>query len=326
MAKTVKAKSESVTATTSPKEVKDAVKSTSPLAALYEQWNELAEKDVSTPESLFFVVKRLAKLSQDQYYYSPIPLPSEAEKQLSELLSSSVGKEGSDGFEWRRKTIRQFKFYLSNQAKHSSLIDQSASQGWMDALCDLKDEVAAQGTKRMCLTCYPAETIASILASAKRASRALWKIRQLSALKQPIPEERLKPLSVKLKNAKTDHPDWLPIHFAEYQNTILCEPIRISDYAKRIGVSICNQETGIIKIKNKTFVIRKSSTIAWTVIRLLVTAVDGEALLFNGWFGSFGGSDKNKTSLRKLIQPLNSADPTRNKRIFRLRPTPKTAS
>ena len=307
----------------SREEVKEAVKSTSPLADLYERWNELAERDVSTSEALFSVIKQLAEFSRDQYHYSPIPLPAAAEKKVMGLLSSVIEDEKSKEFEWRRKTIRQFKFYLSNQAKYGSLIDQSASQGWMDALCDLKDEVAAQGTKKMCLTCYPPETASSIMASAKQACRALWKIKQLSALRNPVSEEQLQPLSIKLGDAKKYRKDWQPIHFAEYQNALLCESIRLSDYAKRIGVSICDQATGIIKIKNRTFLIKKSSTLAWTVIRLLMTAKDGKALLFKGWFGCFGGADKNKTSFRKLIRPINSADPTHNKKVFKLHQPPQ---
>lgn len=294
MAKTNE-KSKSKATKTSPKEVKDAVKGTSPLAGFYEMWNGLGKLDASTPKGLFAIIKKLADTSKSDFFYSPAPMPGPAEMQLRKLLAEDVVGKSDDDLKGRRDILRQFKHYLRHQVQNRKMVHDEAYKHWQDALQRLESEVAWFCQGKMSRTTYRSATIDAIFTSASKACDCLWVKHQLKMSHLPTPADKERVLEIKVARFANDERFCKQQDLIDaYRATLECKPFAYSAYAKSLDIK-CDQKRGLFYIRGreKPFRIPSSSVKAWLVIRLLVETTDsfGGTRLFPGWKGTFSQSN-----------------------------------
>jgi len=326
MAKTNE-KSKSKATKTSPKEVKDAVRSTSPLAGFYEMWNGLGELDATTPKDLFAIIKKLADTSKSDFFYSPAPMPGPAEMQLRKLLAEDVVGKSDDDLQSRRDILRQFKHYLRHQVQNRKMVHDEAYQHWQDALQKLESEVAWFCQGKMSRTTYRSATIDAIFTSASKACDCLWVKHQLKMSHLPTPADKERAIEIKVAKFADDKKFSKRQDLIDaYRATLQYKPFAYSAYAQSLGIK-CDQKRGLFYIRGreKPFRIPSSSVKAWLVIRLLVETTDesGVAQLFPGWGGTFSQSNdetkNDKYEFRTvLIYAADPGDFNNNKR-YRLK-------
>jgi len=210
--------------------------STSPFADFYEMWDGLGEKDVSCPEGLFEAIKTLAEASRTKYLLSPVPMPGPVEQRLRDLLLCPITGKEDEELEMRRKTLRQFKYHLRNQAKHRQRTHDEAFQHWKAALEKFEGEVAWACKGKMFKTTYRKDTVDAIFDFAAKACDCLWAKQRLkeSCCPQPLSEaEQIKDKVDRLSRQKRfqGREDIIEAFRATLQH----DPIAYSDYAKQIG-------------------------------------------------------------------------------------------
>lgn len=310
-----------MTAKSNPKseanEPTEPPKSTSPFASFYEIWNELGKIDATTPEGLLSIVKRLAQLSRREFFHSPIPLPGPAETELRKLLAQEVTTpEEDEGIELRRKILRQFKFYLRNQAMNRRKVHDTAYQQWCEALQCLEGEVAWACRGKMCQTTYRQTTIDAIFNFATKACGSTWANHRLKASSPDSQESRRRRHLEDAKTRFAGRPELLKA----YEDSINCKSIEYSPYARKLKVS-CNQQKESFSMigLDRPLHISREALFVWTVIRRLVSskAKDGIVELYDKWWGSFAESseaNKDIATLRKYCirsakRPLGAKHP-----------------
>lgn len=315
MAKT-KTKSKATASSKESKEVvKAELKSTSPVAGFYEMWNGLGELDATTPKGLFTIVKKLADISKDDFFYSPAPLPGPAEMQLRKLLAEDVTEMSDDDLRSRRDILRQFKYYLRHQVQNRKQVHDEAYLHWQNALQRLESEVAWACRGKMSRTPYRPITIDAIFDFASKACDCLWVKHQMKLSHLPTPADKERALEIKVARFANDEKfSGRQDLIDAYRATLECKPFAYSTYAKSLNIK-CDQKRGLFYIKGreKPFRIPAASIKAWLVIRLLVETTDvaGAVKLYPGWKGTFSQSnDESKNDKCEfndaLIFPLNS--------------------
>ena len=305
--------------------VKAELKSTSPVAGFYEMWNGLGELDATTPKGLFTIVKKLADISKDDFFYSPAPLPGPAEMQLRKLLAEDVTEMSDDDLRSRRDILRQFKYYLRHQVQNRKQVHDEAYLHWQNALQRLESEVAWACRGKMSRTSYRPITIDAIFDFASKACDCLWVKHQMKLSQLPTPADKERALEIKVARFANDEKfNGRQDLIDAYRATLECKPFAYSAYAKSLNIK-CDQNRGLfyIKCREKPFRIPAASIKAWLVIRLLVETTDafGAVKLYPGWKGTFSQSnDESKNDKCEfkdaLVFPASSDN--RNMR-FRLK-------
>lgn len=120
---------------------------------------------------------------------------------------------------------------------------------------------------------------------------------------------------------KAKHFGWSKQQKAAFKASTLCKPIVLSDYAKKLGV-VCDQKNGIFSMKGlkHPLSVRKGSTIAWMILRLLATSDDpyGWTQLYVGWNGAFSGYDESKNFIRDNLIEAETSDKFNNHCVYHL--------
>jgi len=299
-------------------EVKAAIKSTSPLAGYYETWNSLSEFDASSPKGLLAIIKRLAELSKDEFFYAAVPVPGPAEKELRELLSEDVSCKKYDELGMRRQILRQFKFYLRNQTKNCKKVHKEAYQYWKDAKQKFESEVSWANKGKMSLTTYRPQIIDAIFDAATKACACTWDQYRKKMTKMPKPQDiESRVARFACDGRFANRPDIVDA----FRATLNADPFTYSAYAQRLGVK-CDQKNGILTIGSSRLNIPSTSELAWTVIRLFVSSKDpkGVTILYDRWDGTFAKASKNndKSDFRQRFVQSTNACKRQNNKSFRI--------
>lgn len=316
MAKVTKATTKSKT-TKSSKEseepVKCAIRKTSPLDAYYKTWSSLGRFNATVPDGLLSIIKSLAKLSKNEFFYSAVPLPGSAETELRKLLAEDVSNKKYDELGMRRKILHQFKYYLRNQTEHRKKINDDAYALWKRAKHLLESEVAWECKDKMSQTTYRQKTIDAIFDLATKACASTWEEYWQKMTKRPKPQDIESRVERFARNEHfIDRPDIVDA----YRATLNGDPFIYSTYAQSIGVR-CDQENGVLTIGRTNLNIPARSEVAWTIIRLFVSSNNpkGITVLYPGWDGTFSknvNNDKNKFR-SSFVKAANACNRQNNK-------------
>jgi len=298
---------------TSTTDVREALKSTSPLAGYYEVWNSLGKLDASSPKGLLSIITRLAELSKDEFFYSAVPVPGPAEIELRKLLAEDVSDKKYGELGMRRQILRQFKAYLRHQAKNCKQIHEEAYHLWNEAKTKYEGEVSWANVEKMSLTTYRPKTIDALFDATTKACTCTWDLFREKMSKMPKPQDIESRIARFARGDRfKDRPD---IIYA-YRATLNGNPFDYSAYAKSLNVK-CDPKSGVLSIGDSRLTIPAQSDVAWTVIRLLVSSKHptGITMLFKGWDGTFSKASMGDKHLfrHQFVQRINDSRRQNNK-------------
>ena len=279
--------------------------SCSSMKDFYAEWKDLSCLPTQTTEQAFLAIKRLATSSRAKYLNAPVAFPDGLRSALSRVMKSPADRTRPKELELRRKTLRQLKFHLLNQANKATKISDRAAAKWNSALTALRTSVARRGLGKMFLTVYNDDEVSRILDLADAASSDIWDLVQMKMITNPSSDIRKDANSIEAQFAK--HPDWSNAQRDAYIASRNCDEITLSARAKSLGIRACDQKESTIKVKGgRTYTIPKTSYIPWMIIRLLVSSPSCEATLFKKWDTSWGKDESKLAFKKEWICPLST--------------------
>lgn len=266
---------------------------------------DISGQELATAAELKDILKTMATMSKEHYFDNPIAFPHNLSKALKDYLTRDFTKDSKSDLIVRGDIIKLLRHHIENQGKYAYEINPGVAEAWLRASARIQQLRALVSARYTSLIPFTQGDIDFILSACNHAASEYGvhkSLVELSVAAKPFVRSEEREAIIEKFNKK--HPKLSPEQQAALRATAYELPITISKPAKDFGITKCDQSLGIIRVGRTTdYKIRSNAIVSWLVIRLLVEAKDGKAVLFNGWAGTFCGEPKTSEKAKEEKVP-----------------------